>query len=203
MKKNIQNYFYMFIIALAMGMTFTSCEDEYVASTLEGTWEGQMYAEYEWHGTWYETSRSEVCFNQDPFSYRSGTGYWVDYFQGRTPWRYNYIANHIKWSVKNGVIYIYFYEDDYELQIRDYSLNDRYFKGEVYASDGSWREFRLRHISSPNWNDYNWGYDYYDYPNGYDWGYDYGWYAKKSVFEDEDGNVITPEKPTRRIRGQE
>lgn len=193
MKKLLLTGFYA--IMTAMMLTLTSCEDEYVASTLEGTWEGNMYVEYEWYGQYYKTSRSEVCFNLDPFRFKRGDGYWVDYFPGRTPWSTTYYANHIRWTVENGIINIYFIEDDCLLSIRNYRINDSYFAGEVYGSDGSWREFRLRHTSSPNWNDYTWGYDYYDYSyNGY-----YPYYAKTRS-DSSDAQPVCPEKPKRVIK---
>lgn len=163
MKKNFYFIATMFF-ALMSVMTMTSCEDEEIARTLEGTWEGNMYVEHEWSGQWYETDYSEVTFLRDPYRYSSGEGYWVDYFRGYTPWGHRYYANHIKWNVNNGVINIYFIEDDVDLRIRDYRLNDNYFSGQVYGSDGRWYDFSLRHLSRPyRYDDYYWGYDEYYY----------------------------------------
>ena len=54
-------------------------------------------------------------------------------------------------------------EDDYELRIYDYDLDDNYFVGVIVGEDGQRLRFSLRHVSSPNWNNYRWGYsDYYD-----------------------------------------
>lgn len=179
MKKNYYFIISFFFAAISM-MSLSSCEDEEIANTLEGTWEGQMYVEHEWNGSWYETDYSEVTFLRDPYRYSSGDGYWVDYFKTRTPWRHDYYANHIRWNVKNGVINIYLIEDDIELNIRNYRLNDSRFSGEVYGSDGSWYEFSLRHVASPvRYDDYYWGFDYYDY-----------YYAK-------DCNIINDETITR------
>ena len=78
----------------------------------------------------------------------------------------NYIANHIQWEVFNGNIRVYFVEDDAEVVIYNYSLNDSYFTGYIDLYNGGRQKFNLRHVSSPNWGSYYWGYDsyyYYDY----------------------------------------
>lgn len=164
--------FYMFaslLLATIGMMSLSSCEiDESneISYTLEGTWSGQMHVEYEWDGYWYETSRSEVTFLRDPYRYSSGDGYWVDYFKGRVPWRYDYIANHIEWKVRNGNIYIYFIEDDMDMVIRNYRLSNNRFVGEVYASDGAWYDFDLRRTGYVSYDNYYWGWDDYYYAKG-------------------------------------
>lgn len=150
-----------------MAAVFTSCENERIARTLEGTWQGNLYQEYEWGGAVYRPSYTEISFLRDPFSFKSGKGYWVDYFNGYHPWQSDYVANHTEWSVRNGVIWIYLVEDDVEFRISRYRLNDNFFSGEIAGDDGSLGEFSLRHVSSPNWNGYNdWGSGYAYYVNG-------------------------------------
>lgn len=163
----IKTLMVMMIAAITMG-SLTSCEDGMIANTLEGTWQGNMYAEYQWQGEYYETDYTEVTFLKDPNRYASGEGYWVDYFKTYTPWSGNkikYYANRMTWKVENRDIVIYLIDDDTVMRIRDYDLNDNRFYGEVYATDGSWRQFSLRHISSPNWNQYDWGYNRYYAPS--------------------------------------
>lgn len=80
-------------------------------------------------------------------------------------WGRNYIANHITWKVRNQVIYIHFVEENSNIEIGNYRLDDDYFTGIIYL-DGRSARFSLRHTSSPNWNNYVFGYDGF---------YDYGW----------------------------
>ncbi len=182
----------MAMMAMMTVFTFTSCEDEEIAYTLEGTWEGQMYTESVWGGTRYETGYTEVTFLRDPHRYAKGNGYWVDHLRGYTPWRTKYYANHISWRVENGNIIINFIEDRTSAVIRNYRLNDNHFSGEIEASDGTWCEFYFRHTSSPNWNDYVWGNGYDDY--GY--GYDYYWAKTRSA---EQSDSVKTELPRRVI----
>lgn len=152
----------MALIALFTVMTtLTSCEDENIAYTLEGTWEGNMYQEYQWQGHTYSPTYTEIYFARDPFHFTSGVGTWVDYFRN-SPWRTDCIGNHIEWSVKNERIYIYLIEDDIEFEIRNYRLTDNRFRGVLYGSDGSIGEFNLIHTSSPH-RDVAWGWDDYYY----------------------------------------
>ncbi|MCQ2267350.1 MAG: hepatitis A virus cellular receptor 1 [Bacteroidaceae bacterium] len=141
-----------------MGLSFVSCEDEMTASTLEGTWEGDMYMYSEYSGRIYEASYSEIEFLKDPFRYTRGKGYWVDYYSN-APW--DYIANHIEWEVKDRSIYVYFVEDDVEIEIWDYRLDDDIFSGYIYYDNMKTERFHLHHTSSPHWNDYTYGYDYW------------------------------------------
>lgn len=171
--KKLMSIFSMLLLALT-ATTLVSCDDDSdIAATLEGTWQGKMELRTEYQDQYYQVISSEICFLQDPYSYSSGTGYWIDYYQN-SPWRKNQVANHIKWTVSNGVINVYFVEEDTSLEIRNYSLYDGFFKGTIYYRDQV-VNFRLRQVSSPNWNSYtDWGYDYDD-------DYYYDGYAKKNV----------------------
>ena len=96
------------------------------------------------------------------------------------PW--DYVANHIEWKVNNRNIDIYFVEEDTWMTISDYHLSDNYFTGYIY--DGSNDvEFRLRHIDSPNWSSYRYGYDYY--------------WSRETRGIDNDSTVV--EKPVRKF----
>ncbi|MBM6993505.1 MAG: hepatitis A virus cellular receptor 1 [Prevotella sp.] len=146
-------------------LSFTSCtEDPYIADSLAGTWEGNMYISTNYDGYTYDASYTELYFANDPYSYSSGAGYWVDHYASGAP--FSYIANHITWTVRNSVIYIHFVEDNYDIAIGDYYLDNGYFSGVIY--DGSNQiSFRLMHTSSPDWG-------------SYDYGYYNGYYAKKN-----------------------
>lgn len=153
--------------------TLVSCDDDSdIATTLEGTWQGDMEVRTYYDGQYYQAVSSEICFVQDPYTYSSGTGYWIDYYRN-SPWRNNQVANHIKWTVSNGAINVYFVEEGTSLKIRNYRLSNGYFEGTIYY-DNQTVNFSLRQVSSPNWNSYtDWGYGYYD-----DY---YGGYAKKNM----------------------
>lgn len=156
MKKNI----YTMLMMAMMAMVFTSCEnDEHIAYTLEGTWKGNMYISSYYDGMVYDATTTEITFLRDPGTYSSGLGYWVDYYSN-APW--DYVANHIEWTVSYGTIKIYFVEEDISMEIWDYSLDMDYFEGSLRDGD-SMVDFSLYHTSSPNWNNYRWGYDsWYD-----------------------------------------
>lgn len=149
------------IMAMALmavfALTLTSCEDDEIAYTLEGTWKGDMYVSSTYNGHTYGATYSEICFSRDPYTYASGTGYWVDYYSNAP---YDYVANHIDWTVSNSVIYVNFREEGTNIEIRNYSLNDDYFSGRIYSGD-NYVDFSLEHTSSPNWNDYDYGWSNY------------------------------------------
>lgn len=145
---------YAFAMMITL-FTLTSCEDERIANTLEGTWSGNMYISSRYNGRVYDATYSEVTFLKDPYAYSSGAGYWVDYYSD-APW--DYIANHIEWTVDFGTIKVYFVEEDTHVTIRDYHLDNLYFYGTINDS-GRPVDFRLEHVSGRNWSSYRWGYD--------------------------------------------
>lgn len=159
MKKFFYNTLMMAVIAITAA-GFSSCEDMEIAYTLEGTWKGDMEIYSNYGGREYRATYTEITFVGDPYSLASGSGYWVDYYSN-APW--DYIANHIEWSVENRVIYIHFIEEHTSMRISDYHLNDSHFSGWLYDNGNDVR-FDLIHTSSPNWSSYRWGYDsWYDY----------------------------------------
>ena len=170
------------MLAMMAGMAFTSCDwddDDAIAYTLEGTWKGNMYVNTYYNGNTYYATATEITFLRDPYRYSSGDGYWVDYYS-RAPW--DYVANHIRWTVNYGRIRVYFIEEGTELEIYNYRLNDNRFTGYIAEYDND-VEFSLYHVSSPNWNNYRWGYDsWYD---GYYWS--------------RETRGLAAEKPVRRI----
>ena len=177
--KKIYNTLVMMAI-VAMTATFTSCdEDIAIANSLEGTWSGTMYVYTSYNGHDYYATSTDIEFIGDPLRWTRGTGYWVDHYSN-APW--DYVANHIEWKVNNRNIDIYFVEEDTWMTISDYRLSDNYFTGYIY--DGSNDvEFRLRHIDSPNWSSYRYGYDYY--------------WSRETRGIDNDSTVV--EKPVRKF----
>ena len=165
------------VLAVLMSATFISCEDEEIASTLEGTWQGNMRIKSSYSGRTYYATRTEVTFLRDVYRYSSGNGYWVDYYSN-APW--DYVANHISWKVDCGDILIYFVEEDTEFVIRNYRLNNDRFEGTLWDNDQR-VDFSLYHVASPNWGKYDhWGYGHF--------------YTRST-----DGNSVAVEKPVRSI----
>jgi hypothetical protein len=162
MKKNVYAILVMLLTA-ALPALFTACDwtdDEDIAYTLEGTWRGDMRIYSDYRGVRYYATDTEITFLRDPRRYSSGDGYWVDYYSD-APW--DYVANHISWTVNFGDIDVYLREERTSITIRNYRLSDNRFVGTLY--DGGNRvDFRLYYVSSPNWNRYDrWGYDgWYD-----------------------------------------
>lgn len=152
------------IFVILMSATFTSCEDEEIANTLEGTWQGNMRIKSSYGGHTYYATKTEITFLRDVYRYSSGDGYWVDYYSD-APW--DYVANHITWKVDRGDILIYFIEEDTELAISDYHLSNNRFEGTLWDYDQR-VDFTLYHVSSPNWDRYDhWGYTHF-YTRGSD-----------------------------------
>ncbi len=180
------------LLAIMLTCALTSCdwltEDEDIAYTLEGTWQGEMYIKSTWGSRTYNSTYSEVTFLKDPYRYSNGDGYWVDYYSD-APW--DYVANHISWRVDNGNIYVHFREEGTSVVISDYRLSNSRFSG--YIADGDYDiHFNLTHISSPNWDRYShWGYD--------GW-YDEYYYARQTRGNGSDTTGVAPaEKPIRQF----
>ena len=106
------NKFYSMVTTLMVvlsALMLTSCtEDQMIGMTLQGTWVGNMYTVNTWNGNTYKASESEITFTTDPFRSTKGTGYWIDYYSG---YSWDYVANHIRWEVRNTDLYIYFMND--------------------------------------------------------------------------------------------
>jgi hypothetical protein len=160
--------------------TLTSCDDQRIANTLEGTWSGNMYISSRYDGRVYDATYSEVTFLKDPYAYSSGKGYWVDYYSD-APW--DYIANHIDWTVDFGTITVHFKEERSTIKIRDYHLDNYYFYGTI-NDNGRPVDFQLERVSGRNWSSYRWGYD--------------SWYVGTRSAESADTTKI--EKPVRFVR---
>lgn len=178
------------ILMLALSsLALTSCDnDDAIADTLWGVWKGNMYVTGEYDGRVYYSSYSTIGFDKDPYDYASGSGYWIDEFSN-APW--DYYATHIEWQVNNSDIIIHSLEDDTYFTIHNYSLSGNYFSGEIWSEDGSRQAFRLVKTSSPDWNDYDWGWD---------WNDGYGYYSPARQSEDvTTGRRAAPSKPVRRI----
>ena len=174
----------MTMVAIAMlSFTVTSCdEDEYIADTLWGTWEGDMYVSSYWNNRYYDSSYTVISFNRT--GNYSGTGYWIDYYND-APWGNKYIATHIRWIVSGGNINITFIEDNYDITIYRFSLSNDYFDGEINTYDNKRVEFHLEKTSPPDWDRYYWGSDYHR------------WFTRGAM------DTLNVEKPQRMFRVRE
>lgn len=178
-----------FMMMFSVSFTFVSCDDDDdIADTLWGTWEGDLYATGIYDGYTYRAAYSTLSFDKSFYDYASGSGYWIDYYSN-APW--DYYASHITWSVNNGVITIYSIEDDTYYDIYSYSLSGNYFSGTLEDEFGTRMDFRLTKTSSPYWDDYDWGWGHYGRGPRYS-----NKKAKETVvpFDDKSGD-----KPVRRI----
>ncbi len=141
--------------------TINTVYSEDKTSSLKGTWKGNTYRSTYWSNYTYNATYTEITFLSNPYTDPSGSGYWVDYYSN-APW--DYVANHIDWTVKNGVIRVYFIEEDSYIEIVDYHQDSTRFTGMINDS-GRLVNFDLYQVSHPYtyWDDYRWGYDsWYD-----------------------------------------
>lgn len=156
MKKIYSLLFGLLVTLMGAGL-FYSCEwwteDDEITYNLEGTWRGDMYFASYYDNNWYYSNYTTLEFIER--DYNRGEGYWVDYYS-QAPW--DYVASHFIWEVRFGVIYIRFLEDDYRIEIRDFDIDRHHFSGYVFY-EGEERHFDLEHTSSPNWNEYHYGWD--------------------------------------------
>ena len=182
------------MIALMALVTFTSCEDESIAATLEGTWEGKVFDYSEWDGNRYDINYSLLDFRMDPFATRTGWGYWVDMYVNGSR---GHVSYKIDWKVRDGLITIKFREDNTEYCIEHYRLTDNSFSGTMYEYKngnpvGKSHDFSMRHTSSPNWDYYYNDYDsYWGSYGGYYDGHVY-YRSNDATFETEDGSAVAP-----------
>lgn len=156
----------MALIAL-MSFTLTSCdEDAGIADTLEGTWRGNMYVEYDDRDAVY----SVIQFDRNVDDWYSGTGYWVDYYSNNYWGGNNYIANRIRWTVRDRNIYISLLDERTDVVIYDYKLNNYRFSGYVETPSGKRAYFEMKSDKTNyNWRDnsWDWGYNKVDSTTGF------------------------------------
>lgn len=149
---------YLYTLLLSVLMLLTGCdEDAYQADTLQGGWTGTISTYY--YDRWGLTGsdyRTTIYF--DRYDAYGGEGYEVDY---KLSSRYrDYYYSPIEWEVRNGVIRIYYPDDDYYVEISNYLLNASVFEGYMYDGTNRDIEFHLYYDGSFDWEPY-WGYDGY------------------------------------------
>ena len=126
--KKIYNYLFVGIVAM-LSMTLSSCNDDNIAGTLDGVWEGTVIDNWDdWSWRWKDYTRYQyvdIEFITDPYRYAQGYGYEYDYYSD------GYERVHFTFEVRNEDIYIN-YADGVHVCIprRYYTLTDRRFSGE-------------------------------------------------------------------------
>jgi len=170
----MKKFFTLSMLVITFTMTLISCEreDEKIARTLEGNWEGTMseYFYSRW-GNYLKGSRCYTYFNfvrQSPTS-GYGTEYDEDEFgnaieRGFT-WRvnydygydytYDYFDIYIQYDSRFYVYDVYENQEyEYRAGIYDAVIYDAYlsgstFTGKMEGSDGSLRQFYMKYVGGP------------------------------------------------------
>ncbi len=106
-------------------MSFVSCDDDEIAQTLDGVWEGQVQA-YRWNLYQYV----DIQFSRE--GYADGYGIERDYMSNGD--RYD---SPFTFKVNNGRIFME-YEDGSRVAIRNYTLTENRFSGEFCEWIGSY-----------------------------------------------------------------
>ena len=123
--KKIYNYLFVGIVAM-LCMTLSSCNDDNIAGTLDGVWEGKVSQNYSWRWTDYTRYQYvDMEFITDPYRYAQGYGYEYDYYSD------GYERVRFTFEVRKEDIYIN-YADGARVCIprRYYTLTDNRFSGE-------------------------------------------------------------------------
>lgn len=117
---------FTFLFLAVTAMTFVSCDDDEIAATLDGVWEGQVSV-----GRWNSYQYVDIEFSRQGYS----DGYGMEYdYQGNSG---AYIDCPFTFKVTNGTIFME-YDDGSRVAIRNYSLTDTQFSGDFYEWVGSY-----------------------------------------------------------------
>lgn len=118
----MNTYLSMLLLAAISVLSLTSCDDDSeIAYDLNGTWVGTIQGNrYDSrHNSWL----TEITFEQHSDFSRGGTGYEYDLNQS-TGTSYQ---SYFDWSVRDRNIYIHYHSDNYNVVIRDWSID--WFQG--------------------------------------------------------------------------
>ena len=114
------------LLAAVSALCLTSCEDEEIARTLDGIWEGEVSV-----GRWNSYQYVDIQFSRDQYS----AGYGMEYdYQGNSG---VYVECPFTFKVLNGTIFME-YDDGSRVAIRNYSLTDTHFSGDFYEWVGNY-----------------------------------------------------------------
>ncbi|MBR4269328.1 MAG: hypothetical protein IKQ47_06040 [Prevotella sp.] len=115
-----------FLFLAVTAMTFVSCNDDEIAATLDGVWEGEVSV-----GRWNSCQYVDIQFSRDQYS----AGYGMEYdYQGNSG---AYVECPFTFKVTNGTIFME-YDDGSRVAIRNYSLTDTHFSGDFYEWVGNY-----------------------------------------------------------------
>ena len=118
--------FLTFLFLAVTAMTFVSCDDDKIAATLDGVWEGKVSL-----GRWNSYQYVDIEFYRDGYS--AGNGVEYDYQSNGT-----YIECPFTFKVVNGTIFME-YGDGSRVAIPDnYTLTETTFSGDFYEWTGSY-----------------------------------------------------------------
>lgn len=121
-------------------------------SVVDGCWRGTVNYYNKWDGHTY--SNTEIEFVPSTTDSNSGTGYWVDYYDGFNSGYYVY--NTMTWTASNDCLNITLNQEKSSFTIQNYSFTDTSFSGTIYYNNNP-ITFELQNISSPylgTWNKY-------------------------------------------------
>lgn len=152
-----------YYVAAVMTLTVTSCEDDEIARTLDGIWEGEVATEYFTYRNYTaDYQYVDIHFYTDPSHYASGTGVEYDYQSN-----HYYTKCEFTFSVKSGRIYLN-YEDGTRVVIRNYTLKDNRFSGDFidYDTGEYLATFNFYKVSDWRYDRYSYDREYYYAPNG-------------------------------------
>ena len=113
----MKKLFFIMSVALAATFAFSSCnsDDENEARVLAGEWEGDWGMWYEDEdGYIFDADYTYIKLVPDHSNATHGVGYQEDYYSwdtsGRVRSYYRYLWYKFDWEIKNGIIYLYYYE---------------------------------------------------------------------------------------------
>ena len=121
-------------------------------SVVDGCWRGTVNYYNKWDGHTY--SNTEIEFVPSVIDSNSGTGYWVDYYDGFNSGYYVY--NTMKWTATNDCLNITLDQEKSNFTIQNYNFTDSSFGGTIYYNNNP-ITFELQSITSPylgTWNKY-------------------------------------------------
>lgn len=134
--------FLTFLFLAVTAMTFVSCDDDKIANSLEGVWEGEVSV-----GRWNSYQYVDIEFSRQGYS----DGYGMEYdYQGNSGAA---IPCPFTFKVVNGTIFME-YEDGSRVAIRNYTLTENQFSGEFCEWVGSYTvgshiaDFKFMKVSS-------------------------------------------------------
>ena len=135
-------------------LSLTSCDDDKIARSLDGVWEGEISTAYFNYRGSGNSQYVDIQFYTDPSQYAKGDGIERDY--SNTTGTYTECG--FRFEVKNSRIYLY-YDDGYDVMIRNYELLDGHFSGEFLDRYGNYlASFDLYRVD--NWRHFRSGYNY-------------------------------------------